>query len=499
VTEHLTAAVDLGSNSFHLLLARQRGEEWVPLERVKEKIQLGRGLAAGMLTEDALARGLACIERFAQRLAAVPRSRLRVVGTCALREARNSDVFLRAAEQTLGCPIRVLSGAEEAELIFLGVSHALTVDGRRRLVIDIGGGSTEFAVGRSFAPTRLTSLNLGCVTLAEVCFDGGRPLAAAYAEAREHAESLVAGLDQALEPGDWEEVIGTSGTVESIQSVLIANGWSRRHITREGLDRLQQALRDRHWTAQFGMPGLSPERIDIFPSGVAALAGIFSVLGIRTMTFCSATLLDGLLYDLSGRRSVENVQRRTVRSWRRRFGAAAAQVARVRQTALALWRDVRHAWQLDDDEAPELIAWAAELHEIGYGVSAHHPQRHGAYLIQNGDMPGLAPEQQRALALLVRCHQGGIPAFAFAAYDDVVALRLQRLAILLRVAVILQRSRRDEDRPEVAAVANGQSLRLTLHHSWLATHALSRAELETERARLNRLGVALEVREASAC
>jgi exopolyphosphatase / guanosine-5'-triphosphate,3'-diphosphate pyrophosphatase len=494
VTEHLTAAVDLGSNSFHLLLARQRGEEWVALERVKEKVQLGRGLPSGELTDDALTRGLACIERFAQRLAAVPRSQLRVVGTCALREARNRDAFLRAAEQILDCPVRVLSGAEEAELIFLGVSNTLTADDRRRLVIDIGGGSTEFALGHSFAPSAFSSLNLGCVTLTEVCFDNGLSLAAAFAGARERAEAQVAGVREALGGGGWDEVVGTSGTVESIQNVLVANGWSRRHITREGLEMLERALTDRHWAAQFGMPGLDPNRFDIFPAGVAVLAGIFSVLGIETMAHCRATLLDGILCDMSGRRTADDVQQRTVRNWRHRFAADAAQVERVRETAIGLWRDVRVDWNLDDEDAAELLSWAAELHEIGFEVSAHHPQRHGAYLIQNGDMPGFAPERQRELALLVRCHRGGIPGFAFAAYDQDVAERLQRLAVLLRLAVILRRARHDRDPPSVSAQAQGPRLWLTVDGGWLASHALSRAELDAERVRLTRVGLEFEIR-----
>jgi exopolyphosphatase / guanosine-5'-triphosphate,3'-diphosphate pyrophosphatase len=494
VTEHLTAAVDLGSNSFHLLLARQRGEEWVALERVKEKVQLGRGLPSGELTDDALTRGLACIERFAQRLAAVPRSQLRVVGTCALREARNRDAFLRAAEQILDCPVRVLSGAEEAELIFLGVSNTLTADDRRRLVIDIGGGSTEFALGHSFAPSAFSSLNLGCVTLTEVCFDNGLSLAAAFAGARERAEAQVAGVREALGGGGWDEVVGTSGTVESIQNVLVANGWSRRHITREGLEMLERALTDRHWAAQFGMPGLDPNRFDIFPAGVAVLAGIFSVLGIETMAHCRATLLDGILCDMSGRRTADDVQQRTVRNWRHRFAADAAQVERVRETAIGLWRDVRVDWNLDDEDAAELLSWAAELHEIGFEVSAHHPQRHGAYLIQNGDMPGFAPERQRELALLVRCHRGGIPGFAFAAYDQDVAERLQRLAVLLRLAVILRRARHDRDPPSVSAQAQDPRLWLTVDGGWLASHALSRAELDAERVRLTRVGLEFEIR-----
>jgi exopolyphosphatase / guanosine-5'-triphosphate,3'-diphosphate pyrophosphatase len=491
MNDDLTAVVDLGSNSFHLLLARQRGADWIALERAKEKVQLARGLTAGTLSDAALARGLACIERFAQRLAAVPRTRLRVVGTCALRDAHNSDEFLRRAERILDAPVEVLTGAKEAELIFLGVSHALDDDLQRRLVIDIGGGSSEFAVGHSFAPHAFVSANLGCVTLTEQFFDNERSLPLALEDARACAAEMVAALKPELAGHGWDAAIGTSGTVESIEHVLAANGWSRQHITRAGLDRLLQALADRHWTAPLGMPGLAPSRVDIFPAGVAAMAAIFDVLGIETMSFCRATLLDGVLFDLVGRRSAENVQERTIRHWRERFDADAGQVARVRRTALRLFGDVRTGWSLDDDAA-DLLRWAAELHEIGLEVSSNHSQRHGAYLIQNGDLRGISAEHQRALALLVRCHRGGIPAFAFGAYEGATALRLQHLAVLLRLAVILERTRRDADSPEVSARVDGARLVLTFDRDWLDAHALSRAELASEHERLKRIGIELE-------
>ncbi len=492
--ENLTAAVDLGSNSFHLLLARRRDDGWIALERVKEKVQLGRGLTGTNLSADALRRGLECVERFAQRLHAVPQDQLTIVGTCALREAKNRDEFLHQAERILGAPVRVLAGAEEAALIFLGVSHVLTADSRQRLVVDIGGGSTEFAFGRSFAAERVASINLGCVSLTDRCFQAGKPLPAAFNDARREAMKLLEGVTPQLGGAGWDEVIGTSGTIESIQDVLEANGWCRQQqITPDGLARIEQAIVDRRWVSGFGIPGLAPERVDIFPAGVAALAAIMSALDISAVRCCDASLLDGLLYDMSGRRSVENVQERTVMNWRDRLDASPAQVARVRRTVETLWRHVSVPWQLEDDDARSLLGWAAELHEIGFEVSARQPQRHGAYLIQNGDMPGFSAEQQRAVALLVRCHRGGMPAFAFAAYDSETGRRMQKMAVLLRIAVILERSRCDEHSPRVAAHVEGERLLLELPADWLAGHALSRAELDSERNRLERLGIDLQV------
>ena len=243
--EGLAAALDLGSNSFHLIIARVDRGELVAQERLKEKVQLGRGSADGTMSAAAVQRGLDCVARFAQRLRSVPLDRVSIVGTAALRDARNRDSFVEPAQRLLRHPIRILTGEEEAELIFLGVSHALAADDSRRLVIDIGGGSTEFCVGGSFDPQHATSVDLGCVTLTDRCFGDGVSLSKGYVDARSDARALLAPLVP-----EWRAyardaiVIGTSGTIESIQSVLVANGFDsgsghsrRRRGTRTRISR----------------------------------------------------------------------------------------------------------------------------------------------------------------------------------------------------------------------------------------------------------------------
>jgi exopolyphosphatase/guanosine-5'-triphosphate,3'-diphosphate pyrophosphatase len=490
----VVAAVDLGSNSVHLLVARLHHGHLVPVERVKEKVQLARGQRDGRLDPAAVERGLAAVARFAQRLRGIPADRICVAGTSALREATNPDAFVPAASALLRKPVRILSGREEAELVFLGVSHALAAEAGAWLVVDIGGGSTEFCCGRAFTPDRAVSVRLGCVGLTEPWFrEGGIP-PAEYAAVRARASALLADVPAALGSVRGARAIGTSGTVESIQSVLNANGFAKGPITRSALAELERAMVERRWIDYSGIPGLAPERVDIFPAGVAALAAVCETLGLDEVEFVEATLLDGLIHDLLGRRSAEDVRELAVAHWRTRFDVDGAQVARVKKTALTLLDGVGGAWHVDDERSTELLRWACDLHEIGLSVSARQPNRHGAYMIENGDLAGFIAGDRRALALLVRAHRGGFPAFAFAPFDADAAQALRALAVALRLAVILERSRTDADSPQVSAHAPGaRRVTLEVDGDWLDAHPLSAFELDAEVRRLATAGMSLSI------
>jgi exopolyphosphatase/guanosine-5'-triphosphate,3'-diphosphate pyrophosphatase len=490
----LAAALDLGSNSFHLIIARLDHGELIAVERLKEKVQLGRGAVDGVMSAAAIERGLRCIARFAQRLRSVPLDRVSIVGTAALRDAPNRDAFLVPAAHLLRHPIRILSGQDEAELIFLGVSHALAASDDKRLIVDIGGGSTEFCVGGSFKPVFSASVNLGCVTLTDRWLGDATALSKGYLDARRDACEL-------LRPtaATWKTqargaaAIGTSGTVESVRSVLIANGFDTGPITRQGVAELERAIVERRWVSDLSVPGLEPERVDIFPAGLAALSAILEMLDIERIEFVDASLQDGLLYDLTARRTLENVQERTIEGWQRRFAVDRAQAKRVRGLALAMFDEVSRRWDLDDDALRALLGWAADLHEIGLMVSSRQPNRHGAYLVENGDLPGFTAEERRAIALLVRGHRGGFPLFAFASFPVTAAVRLKRLAILLRLAVIFERTRTDVDSPNVTVEVRDDRIDVSVAANWLADHALSRAELEWERERLATAAVTLNL------
>ncbi|MDZ7668673.1 MAG: Ppx/GppA phosphatase family protein [Gammaproteobacteria bacterium] len=494
----LFAALDLGSNSFHMLLAHRAGGTFETVERLQEKVQLLRGFRGGRLHADAMARGEACLARFAQRLADVPRAQIRIAGTHALREADNREEFAAAAQRIFGVPLEVISGSDEARLINLGVAHQIpAAPGDGRLVVDVGGGSTELAWSDAaeplHEPRRVASFKVGCVSLTEAHFQSGVAQPQAYLAARARALQALDGLTPVAAGC---EVIGTSGTVESVHSVLAANGWDGECITADGLAMLTDAIVDGRWLVEAGLPGLQPERVDIFAAGLAVVDALFQRLGLRTMRFVDVSLQDGLLYrDVTPPDRGEDLRARTVARLQQRFAVDTAQAARVRRTALALF-DGTAAWWPRDEGWRALLGWAAELHEIGTVVASRHYHRHGAYLLQNSDMRAFSPQQQFQLALLVRGHRRAFPGLSFRAYDDATRRCLVRLLSLLRIAVILHRGHSDAHAPPVAASigADQEGLNLDLGAPWLAAHPLSARELEVEAGQLDAAGIRLRVR-----
>lgn len=495
----LFAAIDLGSNSFHLLLARRQGDRYQTVERLKEKVQLLAGFHQGRLDAAAMARGEACLARFAQRLTALPRRNIVMVGTHALREAANRADFARRAEHILGVPLEVVSGEEEARLINLGVAQQVPRrPGRGRLVVDIGGGSTELAWsnGDGGRPERLVSYPVGCVSLTDAFFGPDADQAAAFRSARERTQSILDGLAP-LAPGS--EVIGTSGTVESVQSVLAANGWGEQRIGAEGLAALTDAVASGRWLVGAGLPGLAPERVDIFAAGLAIVEGLFRRLQPADMRFADVSLQDGLIYrnaPLPGpHRDPRDL---TVADWQARFAVDTGQARRVRETALMLFDGTAGWWAADGSEPRAgdfraLLGWAADLHEVGQAVAPWQYHRHGGYLLQHAPSPAFSRTEQTQLALLVRGHRRAFPGLAFRAYDDSTRRALVRLLALLRLAVILHRGHAAIEAPR-AAVEDARLI-LTLPAGWLAAHPLSATELETESEQLRRAGIDLVLAE----
>jgi exopolyphosphatase/guanosine-5'-triphosphate,3'-diphosphate pyrophosphatase len=484
------AALDLGSNSFHLLLVRRDGHELHTLEEMKEKVQLLAGFSDGKLADDAVSRGLACLDRFAQRLKMVPRDRIRIAGTHALREARNRQTFAEQAERILGAPLSIVSGEEEARLIFNGVQHhAPAPKAGRRLVVDIGGGSTELAWGDHGRPNELISCKVGCVSLTDAHFRNASAQDIAYRSAREQVLADLAPLaDRTCPP----EVIGTSGTMESIQQVLAANGWGDESITREGVDELVRAITQGRWLVDAGLPGLAPERLDIFPAGVAIVAALFDVLNLSSVSYVDASLQLGLLVDdLSPADPEEDLRKNTVQLLQRRYGTDLDQAKRVGRTALRLF-DHTQPWWPDPARWRDLLRWAADLHELGMTVGARHYHRHGAYLVRHSRMRGFSHLEQRQLALLVRGHRRSFPGLAFGAFEPATARQLTRLLALLRLAAIIERSHSDDDAAALTASVVGHTLSLLFPEGWLAAHPLSLRELEVETAQLASVGIALK-------
>jgi exopolyphosphatase / guanosine-5'-triphosphate,3'-diphosphate pyrophosphatase len=496
------AVLDLGSNSFRLLLARRQGELLQVVERVKEKVQLVRGLRDGQLDAAAMARGRQCLLRYAQRLAGVPRDRIAMVGTHALRVGSNRDQLVEDAEATIGVPLAILAGEEEAALIYRGVqAREPTTRSVRRLVIDVGGGSTEFAWGTAGAPAGVRSVQVGCVSLGDRFFRPGVPLPVAFDAARAYLQEHLPALDPIDQATD---VVGTSGTIESVQAVLAANGWSDRAITADGLAHAVDALFNGRWDAEAGLLGLAPDRIDIFPAGLALLDMLFRRLGITSMRYVGAALedgvLDGMLY---GEARADDARQAALRGLQARYGIDGAQARRVRNTALALFDQASGWWSTSagpcEPDWRALLGGAAELHELGLVVSPRAYHRHGAYLLRHAELQGFSATEREYLALLVRGHRRGLPVLTFSGLGPRDRRTLLRLVALLRIAVILERSHAEGASPVVRLDADldgevdGDRLRLALPRGWLDTHPLSRRELEVEPAQLAAAGIRFEL------
>lgn len=485
------AVLDLGSNSFHLqIVVASTGGELLAVERIKDKVQLLAGFADGALAGDSIARAHHSLARLGQRLGSIEAPWIFAIGTSALRQSNNVELVLDRARNLLGVEVEVISGKEEARLIYAGVAHHLPASQERRGVIDIGGGSTEFALGRGYELIESDSIEVGCVGLTDAYFRQPDLIAARFAEAREAAASRFRHIGLSIEPG--LAVYGTSGTVESIQSVLLANGFSRTCITRDALELLIAAICEGRTLVDMGMPGLQPERVDIFPAGVAIVGALFDVFEFDELAYLPVSLQDGVLVDALKIPHEADVQESAVRSLMKRFGVETGHAERVQATALRLHDGLAAGWQIDTDELRRLLGWAALLCEIGLSIGVRGYHRHGGYIIGNTELRGFSRDQKRALALLVRSHRRRLPSLAFVDLPVAEAQHLRYLSVVLRLAVILNRSHADESVP-VSVDTSAQVPRLVLPGGWLSEHALSASELQIEQSVLNDVGVEVEL------
>jgi exopolyphosphatase / guanosine-5'-triphosphate,3'-diphosphate pyrophosphatase len=475
------AAVDLGSNSFHLIVAKTDEDNFQVVDRMREMVQLAVGMDDDRnLADKAMARAFDCLERFGERLSDLPQSAVRAVGTNALRKARNAFSFLSLAETTLGHGIDVISGHEEARLIYLGVSHGLDDESDLRMVMDIGGGSTEFILGRRFDPLYTESKHMGCVSLSSACFADGTidspRMRGAEIAARQELESM----EESFRRIGWDTVIGASGTILSVRDIVIAHGWSEEGITPAALAKLRRAMLDAGHVDKLEFMGLSEERRPVFPGGVAILIAAFEAFGIDSMRVSDSALREGLLYDLLGRIHQEDVRERTVKELAQRYQVDIEQGERVRETAEGLLKQVAESWDLEAEEYRRTLRWAAVLHEIGLSISHSQYHKHGGYLLSNLNMPGFAHGEQRRLAALVRGHRRKMPVGDFGKLPAVHAEAVTRLCALLRLAIMLHRRRSEDSPPPITISAEDRVIRLRYPPEWLDTHALSRADLEQE-------------------
>ena len=487
------AAVDLGSNSFHLLVARMDGGTLQVIDRHKEMVRLGEGLTIDKhLQPEVAERALACLERMGQRLRDMDADNVRAVGTNTLRQLRPESGFIEQAEAALGHPIEVIAGREEARLIYLGVAHGLAIGDEKRLVIDIGGGSTEVIVGQGFTPRLRESLHMGCVSMSQRFFANDKISAKAMEKAELYGALEVRPVREVFRQSGWNTATGASGTIKSIAAVVMAQGWSDDGISAESLLRLRDALIEFGNASAIDLEGLTEERRPVFAGGVAVLRAVFQSLAIDHMRVSDQALREGLLYEMVGRIHHEDTRERTVATLCRRFDVDTEHADHVRTTALSLLEQLRDAWQLGHPNHPKMLSWAAELHEVGLAVSHSQYQKHGAYLLGNADLSGFTRQEQDVLAALVLGHRRKFPHEAFVQLPSGMRQCTRRLAVILRLAVLMHRGRSAQVQPNPVLTADGDTLVLRFPDGWLDEHPLSLLELEEEAARLIAAGISLD-------
>lgn len=479
------AAVDLGSNSFRLEVARVAGDQLYPLDSLKETVRLAGGLSDDkILDEPTQAHALACLQRFGERLRGLSPEAVRCVGTSALRMARNADVFIHKAEIALGHPIEIVAGREEARLIYLGVAHSLPASPDRRLVVDIGGGSTEFIIGHGLKPHERESLHMGCVNFSQRFFAGGvidkARLKAADVAARVEVERIA----REFSKGNWQQAVGSSGTARALREILEQNAWSARGITADGLKLLRAQLIKAGQVEALQLAGLRSDRRPVIAGGFAIMAGLFAELDIEQMDIAETAMREGILYDLLGRFHKQDMREATVDEFMRRYHIDTRQAARVKAVARKLLAAVGGG----DENDERFLDWGARLHEIGLSVSHGGYHRHSGYILENADMPGFSRTDQARLALLARTQRGALvklPAFAAGEVSDSDRL----LVWLLRQAVVLCRSRAEPRLADVKVEANSRRIRLSLPEGWLESRPLTCRALEEEAVHWNAIGI----------
>ena len=491
-SQPLVAAIDLGSNSFHMIVARVDQGEIRPVERLGEKVQLAAGLNENNeLSQEAMARGLKCLGQFAQYLSSTPLHAVRVVGTNALRKARNRDLFVEQAEKILGYPIEIIAGREEARLIYLGVAQTQSDDNDRRLVMDIGGGSTEFVIGERFEPKLMESLHMGCVVFTDRFFGSGKLTEQAFQSAYYAARLELLNIEREYSALGWVDAVGSSGSIRAVSNILQAMG-EPEVITRDSLEMLKAKVLSFQHIHRVRFPGLNADRQAIFPAGLAILMAGFDALNIQRMNYSEGALREGVLYDLLGRDSHEDVRARTINAMMARYHVDKHHAVRIMTHAENCFQQIAESWELEDSDF-ELLSWAAKICEIGLDISHTQYHRHGAYLIDHSDLMGFSKGQQKKMALLVRGHRRSLPKTLLSNWSGEEGLRLVKLVILLRIANVLSHGRDDDALPDYTLKVSRKSIDLHFPKGWIEQHPLTAADFAMECSYLNKIGYKLSV------
>ena len=487
------AAIDLGSNSFHMLVAKPTDDRFMIIDSDKEMVRLAAGLQSDKsISEEAIQRALGCLSRFGQRLKHIAPEQVRIVGTNTLRAAKGSQHFIAEAEKLLGHPINIISGIEEARLIYQGVAHSIVGDEGRRLVVDIGGGSTELIIGERFNPLQLESLYMGCVSMSQRFFADGK-----ISSKRINKAQLAALME--LEPHierykamSWEDTIGASGTIRAVEAVVLENGWSKDGISFKSLDKTLKALKEFSSIDKINLLGLKKERAPVFIGGVIVLHSVFAALGIKKMTVATEALREGLLYDLVGQEQQESTRSHTINSLASRYQVDQKHAARVEETAVLLLNQIKTNWSLESHLDEYSLRWAARVHEIGLSIAHSQHHKHAGYILRHADLPGFSRQEQQVLASLVQSHRRRLDMDMLGELSNEWKTKVTRLAVLLRLAVILHRGRHVEPITiPNCKLSDSKTLALVFNGPWLEARPLTMADLQEEASRLKKANLRL--------
>jgi exopolyphosphatase/guanosine-5'-triphosphate,3'-diphosphate pyrophosphatase len=487
----LAAAVDLGSNSFRLQVGRVVDDQIYPLDSLKEPVRLAAGLTAQKtLDGPSQLRALEALARFGERLRGFDAGAVRAVATNALRVAKNAPQFLAQAEAALGFPIEIIAGREEARLIYLGVAHTLPNPRIQQLVVDIGGGSTEFIIGRDIEPIELESLYMGCVGFSLKYFQRGRIEKSGMKEAELAARRELQAIVRQYRKTGWEEAVGSSGTAKALADILEMNGLSASGITRDGLERLRGILLHAGDLGRLTLQGMRPDRIPVLPGGLAIMLAVFKEFGLERMTFSDGALRLGVLYDLLGRYHHQDLRNATVQQFMRRYQVDASQAARVAATVRGFLLQLTPQAVKEEHADAQVLDWAALMHEIGISVAHSSYHKHSAYILANADMPGFSKMDQARLSRVVLAHRGKLERAQDLPADSPDWL----LIFSLRLAVILHRARDDAPLPPISLRRSGRGFVIAVDSAWLTASPLTAAALEEEGRQWAGLGMELKLK-----
>ena len=484
------AAIDLGSNSFHMVVARvDEHGNFSMIDQLKEMVRLRGGLDANNnMDEEVAQRALDCLQRFGDRIRHLEPHAVRAAGTNTLRSMKTSASFLRKANKALGHKIEIIPGREEARLVYLGVSHTLSDDKGKQLVIDIGGGSTEFIIGKRFEPIKLESLNFGSVSVTKRFFPNGDLGMDKWQTANTVLRLEIMPIQREYSESNWKQATGSSGTIKATRAIIQELGLEQFGISLKALYNIRDRLVDLGNIENISLDGLKSDRAPVYAGGLAILIAIFESLNIKEMTVSDGALREGLLYDMLGRINHEDVRYRSVQDLMSRFNIDVDQAARVRNTALHCFKQVRKDWNLLKKRKLTL-GWAADLHELGMCIThdKHHLQ--GGHILEHADIPGFARRRQYWLSALVMSQRKKLDLELFESLPEDERQTILYLSILLRISVLLHRSRKDMDiLPDVEGSQDSLHLKCPKDISDLA---LIEADLLREKDWLSKIGFKL--------